>query len=141
MNRQFNTPSPVVFPSASPTPKLLCTPSKKLPQVRAWQDDIEIEYDHEQALQQHSYLHSGSPVHPFSIMVENETLLDDLETSHYLSSAISSSSSGQCSPVNKRHVLRRPVSYTSPSPLQKQNQKRTEAHDEKPIDASKKTFP
>jgi hypothetical protein len=38
-NRHFNTPSPVVFPSASPTPKLFSTPSKKLAEVKKpWQE-------------------------------------------------------------------------------------------------------
>ncbi|KAI8053176.1 uncharacterized protein B0P05DRAFT_561885 [Gilbertella persicaria] len=37
-HRQLNTPSPVVFPSASPTPKLYSTPSKKLPNVKSWQE-------------------------------------------------------------------------------------------------------
>lgn len=38
-NRHFNTPSPIVFPSASPTPKLFSTPTKKLPEVqKPWQE-------------------------------------------------------------------------------------------------------
>ncbi|KAI8358406.1 hypothetical protein BD560DRAFT_426324 [Blakeslea trispora] len=40
--RQFNSPSPIIFPSASPTPKLYSTPTKKLPDTGAWQ---EIGYD------------------------------------------------------------------------------------------------
>ncbi|CEP18403.1 hypothetical protein [Parasitella parasitica] len=138
MNRQLNTPSPVVFPSASPTPKLLSTPSKKLPSVRAWQDNFEIEYDHEQALQQLSYVNHENPVHSFHTAVESENSLDDIETSsqrfgqdEYLSSAVSSS--GQCSPVNMSRTLRRPVSYTCPSPLQQQKQRIIEENDEKPI--------
>lgn len=160
MNRQFNTPSPVVFPSASPTPKLYSTPSKKLPQVEAWQDNIGIEsvpqqqnfyhhqFDHQQAPQQYNYSSREKSVHqqhansisPLSVMMESDTLLDDEDISSYrfsedefLSSIISSSaaSSRQSSPLNQRRSLRRPVSYTSPSPLQQQ--KIMEEQEEKPI--------
>ncbi|CEG76080.1 hypothetical protein RMATCC62417_11022 [Rhizopus microsporus] len=34
----FNRSSPVIFPSASPTPKLYMTPSKKIPEVMPWQE-------------------------------------------------------------------------------------------------------
>lgn len=160
MNRQFNTPSPVVFPSASPTPKLYSTPSKKLPQVESWQDNIGIDsvpqqqnvyhqYDHQQAPQQYNYSSREKSMHPqnantaispLSVMMESDTLLDDEDISsyrfsedEYLSSIITSSatSSRQSSPLNQRHRLYRPVSYTSPSPLQQQ--KIIEEQDEKPI--------
>ncbi|GAN08266.1 hypothetical protein MAM1_0196c07773 [Mucor ambiguus] len=159
MNRQFNTPSPVVFPSASPTPKLYSTPSKKLPQVQAWQDNIGIEsvppqqgiyqhpFDHQQAPQQYNYSSREKPAHqqhttsisPLSVMMESDTLLDDEDISSYrfsedefLSSIISSStaSSRQSSPLHQRHRLRRPVSYTSPSPLQQQKIMEEEQHQE-----------
>lgn len=167
MNRQFNTPSPVVFPSASPTPKLYSTPSKKLPQVEAWQDNIGIEsvpqqqniyqhpFDHQQAPQQYNYSSREKTAHqqhtasisPMSVMMESDTLLDDEDISSYrfsedefLSSIISSStaSSRQSSPLNQRHRLRRPMSYTSPSPLQQQKimeeeQQQQQEQEEKPI--------
>ncbi|KAL9538960.1 hypothetical protein MBANPS3_010554 [Mucor bainieri] len=154
MNRQFNTPSPVVFPSASPTPKLYSTPSKKLPQVEAWQDNIGIE----SAPQQYNYSSREKSAHqqhatsisPLSVMVESDALLDDEDISSYrfsedefLSSIISSStaSSRQSSPLHQRHRLRRPVSYTSPSPLQQQKimeeeqqqQQQHQERDEKPV--------
>ncbi|KAK4517320.1 uncharacterized protein ATC70_000655 [Mucor velutinosus] len=164
MNRQFNTPSPVVFPAASPTPKLYSTPSKKLPQVEAWQDIIGIEsvpqqqniyqhpFDHQQAPQQYNYSSRERSAHqqhttsisPLSVMMESDILLDDEDISSYrfsedefLSSIISSStaSSRQSSPLNQRHRLRRPVSYTSPSPLQQQKimEEEQQESEEKPI--------
>lgn len=166
MNRQFNTPSPVVFPSASPTPKLYSTPNKKLPQVEAWQDNIGIEsvpqqqgiyqhpFDHQQAPQQYNYSSREKAAHqqqttsisPLSVMMESDTLLDDEDISSYrfsedefLSSIISSStaSSRQSSPLHQRHRLRRPVSYTSPSPLQQQKimeeEQQQQEKDEMPI--------
>ncbi|KAI9309059.1 hypothetical protein BJ944DRAFT_259156 [Cunninghamella echinulata] len=39
-NNTTNTPSPVFFPSASPTPKLSSTPSKKPPSPVDWQQDL-----------------------------------------------------------------------------------------------------
>ncbi|CAO3634709.1 unnamed protein product [Mucor fragilis] len=149
MNRQFNTPSPVVFPSASPTPKLYSTPSKKLPQVEAWQDNIGIDSTTIQLQQQRKTAHQQhtASISPLSVMMESDTLLDDEDISSYrfsedefLSSIISSStaSSRQSSPLNQRHRLRRPMSYTSPSPLQQQKimeeeQQQQQEQEEKPI--------
>jgi hypothetical protein len=143
INRHLNTPSPVVFPSASPTPKLYSTPTKKLPQVRPWQE-IGIEsvpqnsenmiyhhddYSNSQQLQQYNYSNREKPMNqtetrdsitPLSMMLESDTLLDDEDISSYrfseedyLSSIISSESS-----INP--ARRRPISFTSPSPLQQQ---------------------
>lgn len=144
INRHFNTPSPVVFPSASPTPKLYSTPTKKLPEVQPWQE-IGIEsapqnssanmiyhhddYSQQIQIQQYNYSNREKSMHqtdtngsitPLSMMLESDTLLDDedifsyrFNEEDYLSSIISSESSIQ-------HGRRRPLSFTSPSPLQQQ---------------------
>ncbi|CAO3642672.1 unnamed protein product [Mucor hiemalis] len=140
-NRFFNTPSPVVFPTASPTPKLFSTPSKKLPEAKSWQgiesvpqsiyhnDDTTIIYDEtgEFRHQNHNYNQyncrekSATPaISPLSMMMESDTILDDEDISSYrfseedyLSSIMSSRppSSLSVSPLR-----RRPASFSSPSP-------------------------
>lgn len=138
-NRQFyhgshyNTPSPVVFPSASPTPKLYSTPTNKLPEVQPWQGtgiDSLPKYQHdlynekeEYHEHNHNYNHYNcrektngiaSTISPLSMMMESDTLLDDEDISSYrfseedyLSSILSSRSSS---------LHQRPASFASPSP-------------------------
>lgn len=111
-SRYFNTPSPVVFPTASPTPKLFSTPSKKLPEAKSWQgiesvpqnnigsiyhnDDTAIIYDEAGEFRHHNYnynqyngrekaaKYSTTPaISPLSMMMESDTLLDDEDISSY----------------------------------------------------------
>ncbi|KAG2198410.1 hypothetical protein INT47_008987 [Mucor saturninus] len=131
---QYNTPSPVVFPSASPTPKLYSTPTKKLPEVQPWQGtgiesvpinhhDLHNEKEEDYHQHNHDYSHYNSreksagitpTISPLSMMMESDTLLDDEDISSYrfseedLLSSILSSRSPSLRP--------RPVSFTSSSP-------------------------
>lgn len=142
-NRVFNTPSPVVFPSASPTPKLYSTPTQKLPEVKSWQeigietapqtngnikyhDDATIihhaeDYRH----QNHTYNHfndrekSANTISPLSMMMESDTLLDDEDISSYRFSEedyLSSIISSRPTSVSNSPLRRRPISFSSPSP-------------------------
>ncbi|GAA5807241.1 hypothetical protein MFLAVUS_000597 [Mucor flavus] len=141
-NRAFNTPSPVVFPSASPTPKLYSTPTQKLPEVKSWQDigmesvpqtngnkyhdDATIihhaeDYRH----QNHTYNHfndrekSSNTISPLSMMMESDTLLDDEDISSYRFSEedyLSSILSSRPTSISSSPLRRRPVSFSSSSP-------------------------
>lgn len=135
---QYNTPSPVVFPSASPTPKLYSTPTKKLPEVQPWQgtgiESVPINHHdpyNEKEEEYHQYNHNYShyngrekskgitpTISPLSMMMESDTLLDDADISSHrfseedlLSSILSSRSSS---------LRLRPVSFTSSSPLEEE---------------------
>lgn len=120
----FNTPSPVVFPSASPTPKLYGTPTKKLPEVKPWQGIESVPKYHDtihngEEYQNHNYNHYNSreklvgitpTISPLSM--ESDTLLDDEDISSYRFSEEDYLSSILSSPS----LRRRPVSFSSPSP-------------------------
>lgn len=102
-NRPLNTPSPVVFPSASPTPKLYTTPSKKVPDIQQWQ-----EFGIESFPQMYKNNREKA-----NMSISNDSVFSDpyFNEEEYLSSLISSTATSP-SP------LRRPASFHSPSPLQ-----------------------
>ncbi|KAI9478007.1 MAG: hypothetical protein EXX96DRAFT_618960 [Benjaminiella poitrasii] len=143
--RQSNTPSPIIFPSSSPTPKLYSTPNKKLPDGQQWQeiapqnsaniasyhsDPLVAFYGREKSIY---YPFTVRAISPLSMM--SDSLLDEedmvsykFSEQDYLSSIISSRSS---SPLR-----RRPVSFTSPSPLQKETLEEEEEVEEHVTDHS-----
>ncbi|KAI9252522.1 hypothetical protein EDC94DRAFT_620806, partial [Helicostylum pulchrum] len=141
-SRVFNTPSPVVFPSASPTPKLYSTPTQKLPEVKSWQDiGMEsvpqtngnkyhddatiIHHAEDYHNQNHTYNHfndrekSPNTISPLSMMMESDILLDDEDISSYRFSEgdyLSSIISSRPTSASNSPLRRRPVSFSSPSP-------------------------
>ncbi|KAI9356123.1 hypothetical protein BD770DRAFT_444369 [Pilaira anomala] len=158
-NRIINTPSPVVFPSASPTPKLYSTPTNKLPEVKPWQQDIGTDntniYHNEPIIhhgddyyqyQNHDYNHfndrekrpnypdTPATISPLPMMSESNTLLDDEDISSCRFNEEEFLSSILSSrPISQSSSLmhRRPVSFSSYSPQTTTDQ--LEETEEKPI--------